>query len=240
MAWTKGKTAAVAVALVVILSGAITILVNAGYFQSRENRIYNGGVNHFHALPNRLYTYPDGDETTREYILALFKRFHREADPARDLKSDRELTEQDIRTRPIYIYGSPENHSLFRRIRAQLPIVFESDGIVVGKKKCMGRDVGAIFACPNPLNPEQRIAVYGAVSPDAVKNMNGVFHGPTDYVVFNNATRRLTEAQPNQRFLLEGAFDKSDRAHWRIDEELQLLPPKELRQATAGAIVPRG
>jgi hypothetical protein len=158
------------------------------------------------------------------------------------IKSDRELTEQDIQTRNIYIYGSPENHSLFQRVRDQLPIVFEDDGIVVGNKKCKGRDVGAIFTCPNPLSPEHRLVIYGTVSPEALKNMNGVFHGPTDYVVFNNTTRQYSSAKKGYEteddFLLLGSFDKSDPAHWRVDETLQLLPPKALQKATAGVVVP--
>jgi hypothetical protein len=72
--------------------------------------------------------------------------------------------------------------------------------------------------------------------------MNGVFHGPTDYVVFNNTTRQHSSAtkgyETEDDFLLLGSFDKSDPAHWRVDESLQLLPPKALQKATAGVVVP--
>jgi hypothetical protein len=202
-------------------------------------QIYNNGINDVQRLPDRLYTYPAGDETTRLYIEGLFKRFKINLDMARSIKSDRELTEEDIQTRTILIYGSPENHSFFQKVRDQLPIVFESDGVVVGNKKCVGRDVGAIFACPNPVNPKNRLIIYGTVSPDALKNMNGVFHGPTDYVVFNNTTRQFIGLEPIDSFLLMGAFDKSDPAHWRVDARLQLLPPTDLQRATASVIVAR-
>jgi hypothetical protein len=247
MAWTKGNTAAGAVAAIIIISGVITILINSGALNSsggsetmkklmESPRIYNNGINNVQRLPDRLYTYPAGDETTRLYIEGLFKRFKINLDMARSIKSDRELTEEDIQTRTILIYGSPENHSFFQKVRDQLPIVFESDGVVAGNKKYVGRDVGAIFACPNPLNPKNRLIVYGTVAPEAMKNINGVFHGPTDYVVFNNKTRQFKGADLLECFLLMGAFNKSDVAHWRVDEKLQLLPPQELQRMTASII----
>ena len=167
------------------------------------------------------------------------KMFVKNMGPGRTIKSDRELTEEDIQTRTIYIYGSPENHSLFQRVRDQLPILFEDDGIVVGNKKYKGRDVGAIFVCPHPLNPKNQLVIYGTVSPEALKNMNGLFHGPTDYIVFNNTTRQFRKVNEADCFLLLGSFDKSDPEHWRVDESLQLLPPKDLQRATANVVVSR-
>jgi hypothetical protein len=97
--------------------------------------------------------------------------------------------------------------------------------------------VGAIFVCPNPINPEHRLVIYGTVSPEALKDMNGVFHGPTDYIIFNNTTRQFGQVQDSDRFLLLGAFDKSDSTHWRVAEDLELLPPKILQRATSDVTV---
>ena len=249
MAWTKAKTTAVAVAAIIVASGTTTIVIktvgrgNANRPSetmakaSQSPRIFSNGINNAHDIPNAIYTYPDGDETTHRYLESIMKMFAKNIGPGRTIKSDRELTEQDIQTGTIYIYGSPQNHSLFQRVRDQLPIVFEDDGIVVGNKKCLGRDVGAIFVCPNPLNPKNRLVIYGTVSPDALNDMNSIFHGPTDYIIFNNATRQFRGAKDADRFLLLGSFDKSDPAHWRVDETLQLLPPKVLQKATAGGVV---
>jgi RNA polymerase sigma factor (sigma-70 family) len=249
MAWTKMKTAAVAVVAVIVATGTTTLVIKttgrgkaihpaetlakAGLSPG----IFNNGINNAQTLPNTIYTYPQGDETTHRYLEAVLKRFRKDLDPARAIKSDRELTEQDIQTRTIFIYGSPQNHSLFRRVRDQLPIVFEDDGIVVGGKKCVGADVGAIFVCPNPLNPKNRLVIYGTVSPSALKNMNGIFHGPTDYIIFNNATRAIRGVNDSDRFLLLGSFDKTDPSHWQVDEALQVLPPKVLQAATPGVVM---
>ena len=247
MALTKGKAATIAVVAVIILSVAITILINSGAFGNRggpetmarlmrQPGIFTNGINNVHRIADHLYTYPDGDEMTRQYILSLLKKFHSQLDPARVLKSDKELTEEDVRTRMLVIYGSPENNSFFRRVRDQLPLVFEKDGVVVGRKKYLGRDVGAIFVCPNPLSPDHLMLVYGTVSPEALRNMNGVYHGPTDYVVFNNATRKCTGMDNIDCFLLMGTFDKSDPAHWRVDEIHQLFPPENIQRATEGVV----
>jgi RNA polymerase sigma factor (sigma-70 family) len=251
MAWTKAKTAVVAVVAVIAATGTTTVVIKSGVLghsnagQSSETmaragaspRIFSNGINNAHNIPDAIFTYPDGDETTHRYLEGILKQFAKNMGPGRTIKSDRELTEEDIQSRTIYIYGSPENHSLFRRVRDQLPIRFEDDGVVVGKKKFMGHDVGAIFTCPNPLSPEHQLVIYGTVSPEALKNMNDVFHGPTDYVIFNDTTRQFSGVNDADRFLLLGSFDKSDLAHWRVDEKLQLLPPKALQRATAGVVV---
>ncbi len=254
MAWTKAKTMAVAVAAVIAASGTTAIVIKTGAFgigrgngnhssetMAKANlspNIFNGGINKAHDVPNAIYTYPDGDETTHRYLENIMKMFAKKIGPGRTVKSDRELTEQDIQTQTIYIYGSPENHTFFQRVRDQLPIVFEDDGIVVGNKKCRGRDVGAIFVCPNPLSPEHRLVIYGTVSPEALNDMNSIFHGPTDYIIFNKTTRQFRGANAADCFLLLGSFDKSDPVHWRVDESLQLPPPKTLQKATAGVVVP--
>lgn len=190
-------------------------------------------------LPNALYTYPAGDEKTHRYLAGIVLMFRKDLDPVRDIKSDLELTDEDIRTRTIYIYGTPQNHTLFRRVRDQLPILFEDDGIVVGNKKYMGSDVGAIFVCPNPINPQNRLVIYGTVSPGALDQMNSIFHGPTDYVVFNNMTRRFAKANDADRFLLLGSFDKSDPTNWLVDGKLELAPPKALQAAVSRIVVAR-
>jgi RNA polymerase sigma factor (sigma-70 family) len=258
MGWTNAaKTTAIAVTAAVVAAGTTTVVIKTGAFgltsggaegqsatMAKRNpspRLFTNGINDAQRLPDPVYTYPDGDEKTRLYVEAVVKKYRQELDPARVIKSDRQLTEEDIQTRTIIIYGSPENHSFFNRIREQLPLVFESGGIVVGDKKCMGRDVGAIFVCPNPVNPQHRLLIYGTVSPRALHMMNALHHGATDYTVFNNATRRYAMMRnwSSDDFLLRGSFDKSEPGHWRVDKSLQLRPPKNLQRATAGVVVAR-
>jgi len=169
MAWTNRKIAivATAAALLVLLTTGVTTLVVvktrgfglwSGGVSTPEprptagnaRRILTNGINDGHRIPTALHL-SEGDDVTHRYLEAVIKRFRRELDLAQTIKSDRELTGEDITNRTIYIYGSPQNHSLFRRVREQLPIVFEDDGVVVGSRKCVGKDVGAIFVCPNRL-----------------------------------------------------------------------------------------
>jgi hypothetical protein len=58
-------------------------------------------------------------------------------------------------------------------------------------------------------------------------------------VVFNKTTRQFTQAQLRDQFLLMGRFDRSDPAHWKVDEDLQVRPPKELQLATDHVVVTR-
>lgn len=250
MAWTKAKIAIVSAAAVLAVAGTTTVVIRTGVLDRNGSgplleqsaswkKVFSNGINNAHNLPDAIYTYPEGDEKTHAYVEQMIRQFRRDLDPAQAVKSDRELTEQDIHDRTIYIYGSPENHSLFRRVREDLPLVFEADGIRVGKQKCLGRDVGAIFVCPNPINPKNRLVVYGTVAPETLRNMNSIYHGPTDFIVFNNLTRRFTQLPDSNRFLLVGAFDKSDPEHWRVDENLEATPPKPLQRLVAQTVMAR-
>ena len=248
MACSKVKTAVVAAILAATVATIVLVKTAAhepaGQSETRaQNRkapgVFTDGINRAERLPDKLFTYPAGDEPTHRYVLAVVRQFYQDLDPARVVKSDQELTEPDILSGNIVIYGSPGNHRLFQRVREQLPILFAEDGVVVGQKKFLGRDVGAIFTCPNPLSPEHQLLIYGTVSPAALDNMNSIFHGPTDYIVFNHATRNFKSVNAADRFLLIGGFDKTDAAHWRVDERLELLPPRTLQQATAGVRVAR-
>jgi hypothetical protein len=194
------------------------------------------GLDNAFSIADPLYVYAEGDQQTRDYLKAGLSRYRKKLDVDRILKSDQQVTEDEIHFRTLFIYGSPENNAILKRFRDQLPIVIQSDGIVVGNKKCMGRDVAVIFVCPNPLDSVNSFVVYGAVSPEAVKKMNSVYHGPTDYVVFNDATRSLGRTADD--FLIEGGFNKADQAHWRVDDARQLLPPKFVRKSTSGVVVP--
>ena len=253
MAWTKAKTAALTAAAVILATGTTVVAVkNSGSARTSGSKswqtmaqagqlpsIFTDGLNREHNRPGALYTYPAGDETTHRYVIEMVKKFRKDLDPSRDIKSDTEISDTDIKTRTIYIYGSPENHSLFRRVAGDLPIKFEADGVVVGGKKYLGRDVGAIFTCPDPLSPDNHLVVYGTVSPEALVDMNSIFHGPTDYVIFNNITRQFAKVNDPDRFLLLGSFDKSDPTHWRVSESLEFSPPKALQLATSRVLVAR-
>jgi hypothetical protein len=237
MAWTKMKTAAVAAVTIILATGTTTVVIKTAEASRAKvaQRVFSNGLNNAQGIPNAIYVYHEGDEKTHRYIEAIVKQFYKN-DPTRTIKSDSALTEEDIQTRTIFIYGSPQNHTFFQRVRDQLPIIFKDDGVIVGRKKYMGQDVGAIFECPNPLSPEHQLIIYGTVSPDALNDMNSIFHGPTDYIVFNNTTRQFRDVNDNERFLVVGAFDKSDPVHWRVDEKLELLPPRNLQRAITGVV----
>lgn len=259
MAWTKTKAVlGLAAGLLITTSVTSVVLTHGGMLRAAsgfedgaapipapeadggaQRRIVSNGLNKAHRIPGALYTYPDGDEVTRRYVENMVTKFRPDLDPALAFKSAGELTGDDLTNRTIYIYGSPSNHSLFRQVRTMLPIVFEADGVVVGNRKCLGRDVGAIFVCPNPFNVEHRLVVYGTVSPGSLREMNAVFHGPTDYVVFNDVTRKLeTEGvEPGRCSLLAGAFDRSVPASWTAPARLQQAPAQPVIEATRGVVV---
>jgi hypothetical protein len=255
MALSKTKTIVAVAAGILLTTSTATLVVAVHGFgvrpsalaavlggddESNPHRIVTQGLNKAHRIPGALYTYPEGDASTRRHVERIVEKFRTDLDPADAIKSDRDVTSEDLTNRTVYVYGSPSNHALLQRFRTQLPIVFEADGVVVGNRKCLGPDVGAIFVCPNPVNPEHRFVVYGTVTPGALRQMNTVFHGPTDYVVFNDTTRRLEQEGYESRrcFLLAGAFDASREDVWAVDPSRRQAASGEVAAATRGVIVP--
>jgi len=192
------------------------------------------GVNTAVILPNRLYVYPANDTSIKEYIEKMMAKLRISA----PMKSDNEVTEQDLKTSTLIVYGTPQNNSILKDMRDDLPIQIHREGIAVGNNQCIGPDVGVIMVCPNPWNRENRVLVYGGVSPEVVIGINGVFHGPTDYVVFNNKTRSMRKYRhhPADCFLLKGSFDKTDPDNWEVTDELMILPSPEVLKKIKGVM----
>lgn len=140
-----------------------------------------------------------------------------------EVKADEEVTETDIQEYNLILYGGPVSNSIVAEINEDLPIRFENTkgewSISAGGKHYVGNDVGLIMVCPNPLQPAHYVEIYAGLTREGTQNANNVFHGPTDYVIFN---RESWENRPDGSpgpVLLEGFFDKSDPYKWKLLEE---------------------
>jgi hypothetical protein len=114
-----------------------------------------------------------------------------------EVKSDDEVSPQDIDRYNLILYGGQRSNALVARINDALPIRFERSAIVVGEKRFTGEGVGLKMIYPNPLNPERYVVINAGVMWKGTENIDKLDpfiywfqrHLPLpDYVVFDEKT----------------------------------------------------
>ncbi|HEY6331822.1 MAG TPA: prolyl oligopeptidase family serine peptidase [Blastocatellia bacterium] len=129
-----------------------------------------------------------------------------------NIKNDSDVTNDEIQSRNLVLFGNADTNSIIGRINGQLPIKFAAGGIVVGQRT-FGSDTGMIMIAPNPLNPARYVVIVGGSSPGCFQAAGRTCMADLpDYVVFDaNAFSGKKLA-----FLAGGFFDK----YWRVDEQI--------------------
>ncbi len=75
------------------------------------------------------------------------------------VKDDSAISEADIATSNLILWGDPESNAVLKRIAARLPIRWEGDRIVVGAKSYPADTHAPILIYPNPLNPTKYVVL---------------------------------------------------------------------------------
>lgn len=116
-------------------------------------------------------------------------------DIAQEVVADTAVTPEMIANAHLVLYGTAGSNSVLERIRDRLPVRVESDAIVVGSTRHVGRDVGTRFIYPSPLAPNRYVLVQGGVSPEAVAAGNNLPEFLPDWVVYDGRTTRGTRTR---------------------------------------------
>ncbi|MCB1123843.1 MAG: prolyl oligopeptidase family serine peptidase, partial [Verrucomicrobiae bacterium] len=75
------------------------------------------------------------------------------------VKKDTEITDDDIASANLVLWGDPTSNAFTKRIAGQLPIHWDAQSIQVGKQLYSSDDHGLILIYPNPLNPEHYVVL---------------------------------------------------------------------------------
>jgi len=73
------------------------------------------------------------------------------------VKDDTTITDDDIASANLILWGDPQSNSLVKRIADKLPIRWQGDNVVVGRDKYPAADHVPVLIYPNPLNPKHYI-----------------------------------------------------------------------------------
>ena len=120
----------------------------------------------------------DVQERIHEYVQQIRDMFFKGA----PILTDEEALKRDLSFNALVVYGTPTGNHWLAQLWDELPLRIEPDKIVA-RQVHTGTDLRCITAWPNPQNPQRGVAIYTAQRAEDIVGINGVFHGPTDYVI---------------------------------------------------------
>ena len=90
------------------------------------------------------------------------------------IKSDPEITVEDIRKYHLIVLGAGGSSAFLNRIMDRLPVRIEGNAVVAGDRRFSGEDVGFRLIYPNPLNPRRYVVVCAGVSARALEGLGSI------------------------------------------------------------------
>jgi len=125
-----------------------------------------------------------------DYALGEADRFEREhakwlrGDPR--FKNDSDVTEEDIQSKHLVLFGDPGSNAILGRIVRDLPVRWTPDEIRLGSKRYNAQDHVIAMIYPNPLNPERYVVInsgYTFHEPEFIGTNALLFPRLGDYAV---------------------------------------------------------
>jgi pimeloyl-ACP methyl ester carboxylesterase len=80
------------------------------------------------------------------------------------IKSDRELSDADLASRNLILWGDPSSNAILAKIVAQLPLEWTATGLTVRGKTYPGGQHAPILIFPNPLNPKRYVVINSGIT----------------------------------------------------------------------------
>ncbi len=131
------------------------------------------------------------------------------------VKDDHDVTEADIASHHLVLWGDPSSNKMLAKITSQLPIRWNADKVQVGKDSFDSSHHAPVLIYPNPLNPQRYVVLNSGFTfrdYDYLNNARQVSKLP-DYAVIDLRT------PPNSRFpgavATAGFFDEE----WKLAKE---------------------
>jgi hypothetical protein len=81
---------------------------------------------------------------------------------------DSDLSDEDLETNNLLLYGTHATNSVLERLGGGLPITFDGDTIHLADRSFTAENAAVFATFPHPGNPDRYVAVHGGVTPDAV------------------------------------------------------------------------
>lgn len=155
---------------------------------------------------------------TQAYVDADLKRFRAEWDKylRGDLpvKNDDEITEEDINTRNLILFGDPASNSILGQVADRLPMKWTKDAIELGGKSYAASEHVPALIYPSPLNTARYLVVNSGHTFHAAdfKGTNALLYPRLgDFAVLKLSSKEVLDVSP----AVAGLFDE----FWQVPKE---------------------
>src|SRR5207245_8099893 len=75
------------------------------------------------------------------------------------VRDDSEVTDADVASSNLVLWGDAASNKVLARIAAKLPLRWEGGSLVAGKRKFAADNNAPILIYPNPLNPNRYVVL---------------------------------------------------------------------------------
>jgi C-terminal processing protease CtpA/Prc len=147
------------------------------------------------------------DPAIASYAQMIQKRFFAKS----RILSDVDATDDALRASDVVVYGD-RKHAWLVRHAAELPFRWLDGAVEIDGRRFSGEHLRVICALRHPSDPTRRVLVYTAAKAEDVSGINGVFHGPTEWVVADGT-----------RTLGAGSFESAPLAPAELQSDLDFL-----------------
>jgi hypothetical protein len=159
----------------------------------------------FHAeLEQTLIVYGTRDEanTNKEAAEALQRGIiERHSNYTVPIKSDRDVTDDDLKNHHVLLIGRPDCNRLTEKHRAALPVKFGTQSFVVGDETYAHQGSAVVAAAENPLHPRYSLVVLAGLNGGSTLRTAARFmqrYEQAEIVVYpNESTPRSVVTAPN-------------------------------------------
>jgi pimeloyl-ACP methyl ester carboxylesterase len=131
------------------------------------------------------------------------------------VKADKDVSEEDKRSRNLFLFGEQQENALHAAAAAQLPIVVKDGQVALGGKTLPLRDRGIMYIYPSPFGAAQQrsVVVCAGVNYGEKVSSNHKLDLLPDFF-FYEARADLDQSGTN-RAIVAGFFDPE----WKLDEK---------------------
>ncbi|HTA29568.1 MAG TPA: hypothetical protein VK731_03755, partial [Candidatus Cybelea sp.] len=128
------------------------------------------------------------------------------------VKDDTAITDADIASNNLVLWGDPDSNRLLAKIAAKLPIHWNRTSVRFGEKTFPADQFVPVMIYPNPLNPKRYVVLNSGFTFSEVAHLSNALQTPKlpDYAVLDISTPR--SARPMSGVVDAGFFDE----HWQL------------------------
>ena len=148
---------------------------------------------------------------------------------------DTEITEEQMRSYTLLLFGGPEANLVTRRLIKSLPLSIKADKVVIDGQSFQAPDAAVKMIYPNPLNPDRYVMIAAGTSAKGMY-LTKWMDDRVDFCIADGRLGDDSEGAPAGELLniVTGSFDHN----WRYDKAYSIMGDTKARSTVSLRRVP--